>query len=169
MLRAIHLFPEFSNGHSINAIREKYDPLADLISPHVTLVFPFECDVSTEALALHLQESMVGLKPFRIVMTGVTGADGEYLFLNVKVGNDQIIQLHDKLYTGLLKQYLHRSLTYTPHLTIGRLKDKQIFEFALTETENWNEVFETTVHQVVVERIDEHENSIIEMKVPLIP
>jgi len=110
LLRAIHLFPEFSNEHSINTIRAKYDPLTDIIPPHVTLVFPFESDVSTEALAVHLQESVV-VKAFRIVMTGVTGADGEYLFLNVKVGNDQIIQLHDKLYTGLLKQYLQRSLT----------------------------------------------------------
>lgn len=169
LLRAIHLFPEFSNEHCINAIRSKYDPLADLIPPHVTLVFPFESDLSTEALAVHLQESMVGLKSFRLVMTGVAGADGEYLFLNVKVGNDQIIELHDKLYTGLLKQYLHRSLAYAPHLTIGRVKDKQIFEFALAETEDWNEVFETTVHQVVVERIDEHENSIIEIKAPLLP
>lgn len=162
------MFPEFSNQHSINAIREKYDPLADLIPPHVTLVFPFESHVSTDALAVHLQEAMVGLKPFRIVLSGVTGADGEYLFLNVKVGNDQIIRLHDKLYTGFLKQYLHRSLTYTPHLTVGRVKDKQIFEFALAETEDWNEVFQTTVNQVVVERIDEHGNSIIEIKVPLL-
>ncbi|WP_258111578.1 2'-5' RNA ligase family protein [Alicyclobacillus sp. SP_1] len=169
MLRAIHLFPEFSNEHSIKRIRAKYDPLADLIPPHVTLVFPFESDVSTEALTVHLQKSVVGLKPFPIVMIGLTGAEGEYLFLNLKGGNDQIIQLHDKLYTGLLKQHLCRSQTYTPHLTVGRVNDKQLFEFALTETENWNEVFQTTVNQVVVERIDEHEKSIIEIKVPLLP
>lgn len=108
---------KFFNQNFIKAIRAKYDPLADLIPPHVTLVFPFESDVSTEVLSVHLQNSVVGLKPFRLVMTGVTGADGEYLFLNVKVGNDQIIQLHDRLYTGLLKEYLRRSLTYIPHLT----------------------------------------------------
>lgn len=167
MLRAIHLFPDFPNLHSINAIRAKYDSLANLIPPHVTLVFPFESDVSTEVLAAHLKEATVGLKPFRIAMRGVTGAEGEYLFLNVKVGNDQIIQLHDKLYTGLLRQYLYRNLTYTPHLTVGRIKDKQTFESALAETEDWNEIFEATVHDFVVEGIDERESSIIEIKVPL--
>lgn len=169
MLRAIHIFPEFSNLHSIDDLRSKYDPLVSLIPPHVTLVFPFESGISTEVLEEHLRESTVGLKPFRIVMMGVTGAEGEYLFLNVKVGNDQIIQLHDKLYTGLLKQYLYRSLTYTPHLTVGRIKDKQKFESALAETEDWNHKFKTTVHEIVVESIDEREKSIIEIKVPLLP
>jgi 2'-5' RNA ligase len=169
VLRAIHIFPEFSNLYSINAIRAKYDPLANLIPPHVTLVFPFESNVSTEVLAEHMKESTGTLKPFRIVMTGVTGAEGEYLFLNVKVGNDQIIQLHDKLYTGVLRQYLYRNLTYTPHLTIGRVKDKQTFEFALAETDDLNEIFETTVHEIVVESIDKCENSITETKVPLLP
>ena len=45
----------------------------------------------------------MGLHPFNIVLKGVTGSEEEYLFLNVKVGNDQIIELHDKLYSGLLK------------------------------------------------------------------
>jgi len=167
VLRTIHIFPEFTNVHSINAIRSKYDPLAHLIPPHVTLVFPFESNVSTEVLVEHVQESMTGLKPFRLVMTGVTGAEGECLFLNVKVGNDEIIQLHDKMYSGLLQRYLYRSLTYTPHLTVGRVKDRQRFESALEETESWYDIFETTVHQVVIERIGENEDSIIETLVAL--
>jgi len=68
----------------------------------------------------------------------------------------------------LLKEYLRRSLTYIPHLTVGRAKTQQIFEFAIAETEDWTEVFEATVRQIVVERIDEHENSIIEVTVPLL-
>ncbi|WDL95904.1 2'-5' RNA ligase family protein [Alicyclobacillus sp. ALC3] len=167
MLRAIHIFPYFDNLHSINAIRAKYDPLADLIPPHVTLVFPFESNISKEVLEEHLHEATVGSHPFRIAMTGVTGAEGEYLFLNVKVGNDHIIQLHDKLYSGLLKQYLYRSLTYTPHLTVGRIMDKRMFEIALAKTEEWNEVFETTVREITVESIDERKNYTVEMTVPL--
>lgn len=168
VLRAIHLLPEFSNLHSINVLRAKYDPLVNLIPPHVTLVFPFESDIATEALKEHLKQSAIGLKPFQIVMTGITGDEEGYLFLNVKVGNDYIIQLHDKLYTGMLRQYLNRSLTYTPHLTVGRIKDKQTFESALAETEDWNEMFETTVHEFAVECIDERENSTVEIKVSLL-
>lgn len=169
MFRAIHIFPQFSNQHFIDDIRLKYDPLANLIVPHITLVFPFESDISIEALAEHLRKSTANFKPFRIVMTGITGAEGEYLFLNVKSGNDQVIELHDKLYTGLLKQYLFRAMTYTPHLTVGRIKDKQKFELALRETEDCNHVFESMVHEIVVESVDAREHSVVETKVPLTP
>ncbi len=110
MLRAIHIFPEFLNARSIDTLRAKYDPLFSLIQPHVTLVFPFESTVTIEALTQPLQESVIGLKSFHIILEGVTGAAEEYLFLNVKVGNDQIIELHDRLYSGLLKPYLNRTL-----------------------------------------------------------
>jgi hypothetical protein len=40
--RTIMIFPQFDNIEVINNIRTKYDPLADLVLSHVTLVFPFE-------------------------------------------------------------------------------------------------------------------------------
>ncbi|GMA64196.1 2'-5' RNA ligase [Alicyclobacillus fastidiosus] len=131
------------------------------------MVFPFESALSTDELRIHLQDAILGVKPFDIVMSGVTGAEEEYLFLNVKVGNDEIIQLRDKLYTGILRPYLNRSLTYIPHLTVGRIKDKEEFRRALEETERFNEIFETTVHEIVVEIIDASEMSVIELKMPL--
>lgn len=167
MLRAIHIFPEFSNERSIDTLRAEYDPLYGLIQPHVTLVFPFESTLTTESLQQHLQESVIGLKPFSIVLKGVTGAEEEYLFLNVKVGNDQIIELHDRLYAGLLQRYLNRSRTYTPHVTVGRLDDKQTFEYAVSETQYMSEIFKTTVHEFVVETIDDSGKSTIELKIRL--
>jgi 2'-5' RNA ligase len=107
------------------------------------------------------------LNPFHIVLKGVTGSENEYLFLNVKVGNDQIIELHDRLYSGLLKQYLNRTVAYIPHLTVGRFKDKQSFKLAVTGTENFNETFETMIHEIVVERINPTGKSIIELKISL--
>lgn len=95
----------------IDALRAKYDPLVHLIPPHITLVFPFNSDITTNLLNEHLQQCLVGVKPFRLVLAGIIGAEDEYLFLNVKVGNDAIIQLHDRLYTGILREYLNRSLT----------------------------------------------------------
>ena len=55
VLRAIHIFPEFSNMESIDNLRAKYDPLFSLIQPHVTLVFPFESTITTAVLAQHVQ------------------------------------------------------------------------------------------------------------------
>ena len=36
------IFPEFDNIGSIDKIRSRYDPLADLVRPHITLVFPYD-------------------------------------------------------------------------------------------------------------------------------
>lgn len=42
--RTIMIFPEFENIDVINDIRKKYDPLANLVLPHITLVFPFDSE-----------------------------------------------------------------------------------------------------------------------------
>lgn len=40
-IRTIMIFPEFEEMEIIDEIREKYDPLARLVRPHITIVFPF--------------------------------------------------------------------------------------------------------------------------------
>jgi hypothetical protein len=35
--RTIMIFPEFDNIEVINGIRTKYDPLADLVLPHIII------------------------------------------------------------------------------------------------------------------------------------
>ena len=44
--RTIMIFPEFENIDIINDIRKKYDPLADLVFPHITLAFPFDSELT---------------------------------------------------------------------------------------------------------------------------
>ena len=45
MLRTIMIFPQFNNIEIIDGIRDRYDPLAKLVRPHITLVFPFESEM----------------------------------------------------------------------------------------------------------------------------
>jgi len=49
------IFPEFENMEIIDNIRKQYDPLADLVRPHITLVFPFESPLSNMQLENCLQ------------------------------------------------------------------------------------------------------------------
>ena len=56
--RAIMIFPEFKNINIINDIRKKYDPLANLVLPHITLVFPFDSKLTNEELNLYMRESL---------------------------------------------------------------------------------------------------------------
>lgn len=51
--RCIMIFPEFENMSVINGIRDKYDPLAKYVRPHITLVFPFQSDISSIELKKH--------------------------------------------------------------------------------------------------------------------
>lgn len=131
--RAIVIFPECAALHEIEALRTVYDPLAKRIPAHLTLVFPFESEISTPLLVEHLCGSVAGVGPFAITLRDITGSDGEYLFLNIKRGNDALIALRDRLYSGILAPFLSAAHTYVPHLTVGRLATSTLFHTALAE------------------------------------
>ena len=61
-LRTIMIFPEFDNIDIIDEIREKYDPLSELVRPHITIVFPFEMDITNEELSMVLCQDLVQIK-----------------------------------------------------------------------------------------------------------
>ena len=166
--RAILIFPKFENIDFINEIRKKHDPLYDFIAPHITLVFPFKSNMSKNDITLHLNECLKATKSFKLVMKGITGDTGGYLFLNVKQGNDNIIELHDLLYKDKLKDYLFRGLTYKPHLTIGRINDKEIFNNVLEELKDFNNEFEINVDKVFVEVISVGPKSVTETEISLL-
>lgn len=151
---AIVIFPKFDNENQMDQLRHQFDPLASVIRPHLTLVFPFESDLPLEQIRGHVQFAIQGVLPFEVILRGITGSDAEYLFLNVKHGNDQIIQLHDRLYTGLLLSHLNREHTYIPHLTIGRLDNKDSFLTALSVTQNMDETFILVIKDLALVRID---------------
>ena len=154
---AIVTFPEFQPEQRtlIDRLRAAYDPLASAIAPHITLVFPFEAPLSHDDLLTHMRAvaEVAAIAPFEIVLRGVTGQEDEYLFLNVKRGNDQIIALHDRLYTGPLAAYRSPRHTYTPHLTVGRLSTGERFAAALDAASTLTETFHSKVREITACRI----------------
>ena len=168
MKRAIVLFPKFENIDAIQAVRERFDPLASFIAPHITLVFPFESELSTQEIGDHVRRAIEGVKRFPVQLSSVTGdfRDG-YLFLNVKRGNDSIIDLHDRLYSGALEPFLFRKVTYCPHMTVGRIEAQAEFDQALETLGDFTTRFEAQIDRVYVENIDSHERSTIELVLDL--
>jgi 2'-5' RNA ligase len=77
-----------------------------------------------------MRPAVVSIGPFSLALREVTGHDGENLFLNVKRGRDELLALHDRLYTGPLAAFLEPDHTYLPHLTVGRLSDPAAFAAA---------------------------------------
>lgn len=157
------IFPEFENMDIINDIRKKYDPLADLVLPHITLVFPFDSELTNEKLNLHLKESLEGIHPFEIELEGFSKQEdryGNYLFLNIVQGIDVIKNIHDKLYKDKLKQF-DSGRDYVPHMTVGKVSSIELLDKAFDYVSKCNEKFSTVVKKISVEMIGEHEESII--------
>jgi len=165
--RCIMIFPKFNNMKIIDAIREKYDPLAKHVAPHITLVFPFISDITSEDLKKHIINCLSGVNAFPIMLKSVvsTTYTGNYLFLNIVKGKEEIIKLHKRLYCGILEEFMPEWLrdgNYFPHMTIGNIADAELFKSAVEATKDFCETFETTVDGISVEFIDENEDSIIE-------
>lgn len=87
MKRTIMIFPHFENMNIIDQIRSKYDPLAQYVKPHITLVFTFESDLTVEELRNHLNRVLADFEPFELSMEKVVKIDnllGKYLFLLIE-------------------------------------------------------------------------------------
>lgn len=170
--RCILIFPKIENMGAIHAIREKYDPAANKVAPHITLVFPFESSIRKSDLKEHMIKVLSNVKPFKVTLSGITGDElfGKFLFLNVKRGKKAITDLHKRLYTGILKEFLPvwiENGPFLPHMTVGKIDDREEFEAALNETKAMTECFEATVRTISVEIIEENGDSTIEMEVDL--
>jgi 2'-5' RNA ligase len=156
----------------IDRIRSQYDPLARYVRPHITLVFPFESDISTPELQAHMSRALAAINPFEVVMSGVAPSrmGDHHLFLLVHKGAAEIAAIHDRLYQGILQPFYPdwlRGHTYLPHMTLGHFSSKDELEAAQGDIENKVGRFQAVVHTVCGEIIDENDYSIPEVCVPL--
>ncbi|MDQ0148126.1 2'-5' RNA ligase family protein [Eubacterium multiforme] len=161
--RTIMIFPEFKNIDVINNIRKKYDPLADLVLPHITLVFPFDSEITNEELSLYLKECLSDIHQFEVQLEGFSKQEnkyGNYLFLNVVQGMGIIKNIHDMLYKDKLKEF-DLGYEYIPHMTVGKLSSAELLDKAFDDVSKCNDKFSTVIKKISVEMIGEHEESII--------
>lgn len=162
-IRTIMIFPEFENIDIINDIRKKYDPLANLVLPHITLVFPFDSELTNEELNLHIKECLSTIQQFKIELKGFSKQEneyGNYLFLNVIEGMDIIKNIHDRLYKDKIKQF-DAGYDYVPHMTVGKVSSMELLDKAFDDVNKYKDKFSTVVKKISVEMIGEHEESII--------
>lgn len=158
---AIHLFPTFTNHGLIDTVRQRFDPLYGLIPPHITLVFPFESKVSSRELVEHMKRVAVGIRPFHLQLHGFAVTPDNYLYIQVVDGHDEVTQLHDSLYTGILQSNLRRDIPYVPHLTVGRFHSLKEVKQALQAVSVVTEPFQSTIHDIVLERIADDNSCVI--------
>lgn len=164
--RTIMIFPKFKNIEIINEIRNKYDPLADKVNPHITIVFPFACELKNEEIESWIKNALTGMHPFELELFGISkhvDNFGNYLFLNVQKGQEEIIRLSQLLYNNILKKF-KSDLSYIPHMTIGKFKNEEQLISAFGDIELLDSIFTTVVDTISVEMIGPNEESIIEIE-----
>ena len=152
--RDILIFPKFKNINKIQELRNKYDPLANLIAPHITIAFPFSDNISNEELIEKLTNLLKNFRPFTIVFKGISLSEDNYIFLNCMNGYQEIIDLHNEIYKQILSSHLKKSIKYIPHITLGKASSTQ-------ELYSFDYEFKTVVDEISIELIGEQEESII--------
>jgi len=139
---AVVFFPKI-NLEKINTFREKYDPNWHIIPPHITIVSPVS-GISENQLEEHVDNVIKDLSYFSIRLTTLTKTIDDNLFLRVKKGNDEIVNLHDKLYSGILAPYVPTDFPFVPHVTLGDFRmsnntlDKMLYAKAYREAQDLN-------------------------------
>lgn len=103
----------------IGSFRRAHDPTAHLIGPHLTVVFPVPKEVGRDAFLEHVRAVVSQTPAFDIRLNGVDKWWDHWLFLTVAEGRDEIVALHDALYTGILRPYLLTERPYVPHVGLG--------------------------------------------------
>lgn len=160
--RTIMIFPKFNNMKIIDEIRAKYDPLADKVLPHITLVFPFKSDLSTKEIEKWLDTALRDIRPFELELQGISRQEdrfGNYLFLDIKKGIDKVKEMHEYLMATTKFNY-----PYNPHMTIGKFETKDELDMAYNELKDIEHIFNTTIDKVSVEIIGEDDSSVIEIE-----
>lgn len=142
----ILIFPNFKNINKIQELRNKYDPLANLIPPHITIVFPFSDNISDEKLIQKLTNWLKNFNPFTIVLKGIFLSEKNYIFLNYLKGNQEIIKLHNKIYKQIIPSHLKKSIKYIPHITLRKANN-------IEELDSFNHEFKTIVDEISIELI----------------
>lgn len=108
-----------TNVSEINQLRSKYDPYYGLIEPHITLIFPTPDSVGIQELRDHVQQIISKHTPFDIRLSGLEKSWDHWLNLLIKEGNQELIKLHDELYTGIMAPFLRNDLPFAPHVGLG--------------------------------------------------
>ena|SRR3982751_779954 len=86
MVYALVHYPAIDT-QQIQELRRKYDPQADLITPHITVVFPLRGAVIESDLVSHIGGVLQSWKQFAIRLKGLAQSWDNYLFLLLNEGN----------------------------------------------------------------------------------
>lgn len=109
----------------IGSFRQAHYPTAHLLGPHLTLVFPVPAVIGGDAFREHVRGIVSRTPAFDLRLRGLDKTWDHWLFLAVAEGLDEVIALHDALYTGILSPHLWAEQPYVPHVGLGHFAQER--------------------------------------------
>ena len=127
MYFALVYYPKIEH-EGFHSFRRRYEPYSELLPEHVPFVFPVPEVIGREKLETHIEQVVKTCKPFDVHFCTLEKTWDHWLYLGAKEGHDAVVELHDKLYTGILSPYLREDLPFYPHIALG-LFSKEPYDF----------------------------------------
>jgi len=118
----------------IQEYRKNNDELFfDVVDPHFTIVFPIFNHTDEGIIIKHIENTANSFGGFDFVLNHAEenkDAFNEYwhTFLVPKIGNKEIIEIHDKLYTGILEKELRKDIPFVSHIGVGNSKEEMVIK-----------------------------------------
>jgi 2'-5' RNA ligase len=161
MLYALVHYPAVELRH-INLLRSKYDPQFHLIAPHITIMFPTPESFDGRNLVSHIESILRRWESFPICLKGFQQSWDEYLFLLLNKGEQDVIRLHEEIYTGLLSEFRNEVRPFIPHLTLGVFTGKnEEYAQALKEAERLNLDYECMLDRLHLIKVNDERSQIV--------
>lgn len=163
MLRSVLIFPQLNDRFTINRIRQRYDDLYEHIAPHISLVFPFDNELTDETIIQVVSDVIKKQQQFKLRLTVVSGdPKNGYVWLVVDQGSKILTELHDALYAEpILNPYYREDLPYQPHVTVAQGLSQLQAEQLLIELQNETYDLTATITEVAIEHILENSDSAV--------
>ena len=118
MLYSIVYYPDLKDQR-VDQFREEYDPYVRLIRDHLAIVFPFPAELGLDVLENHMLGALRKWNPFDVHFEGFEKSWDHWLFLTITKGEDELIAIHDDLYTCALAPFLREDIQFKPHVALG--------------------------------------------------
>ncbi|MFH1311963.1 MAG: 2'-5' RNA ligase family protein [Candidatus Eisenbacteria bacterium] len=121
MYYTLSFYPRLSGelGDAIDAIRRRHDPTCGFAKPHITVMFPVPDTVGEPHLIGHIQSVLSNRSPFEIRLGGLHKSHDHWLFLTLVEGEEQVKNLYQLLYTGLLAEHRRDDVEFVSHVGLG--------------------------------------------------
>lgn len=85
---------------------------------------------------------------------GISLSNDNYIFLNCIEGKEEIIKMHNEIYSKILNNHSKKVISYVPHITLGQSNK-------INNLKKFNYSFRTLINEISIELIGENEESIV--------